>query len=136
VAIVLIFGQKSVAKAAVHLEKANQISGNRNEHSSKIPLLENADTGGKTKSISVRGLGAVGAFGEGHTNARRVSSSVSYTPVSSRIRVSSSIESLSRGGVCGNVGCDKAAGSCVKGSSSVDASAEAVNLLVLLNQSI
>jgi hypothetical protein len=129
-----------VAKAAVHLEKANQISGNRNEHSSKIPLLENADTGGKTKSISVRGLGAVGAFGEGHTNARRVSSSVSYTPVSSRIRVSSSIEtgrsSLSRGGVCGNVGCDKAAGSCVKGSSSVDASAEAVNLLVLLNQSI
>ena len=58
----------------MHLEKANQISGNGNEHNRQIPLLENADTGGKTKSISVRGLGAFGAFGEGHTNARRVES--------------------------------------------------------------
>ena len=44
--------------------------------------------------------------------------------------------SLSWRGVCGNVGCDEAAGSCVKGSSSVDPSAEAMNLLVLPNQSI
>lgn len=66
-AIVWTSGQKSVAKVSVvHLEE--QISTSTLTLSMDIPCLEKADTGGKTKLISVRGQGAIHNFGEGHTN--------------------------------------------------------------------